>query len=168
MAEKDYILKFYHKGEFMKTTYVGGTTSEVPKFVDADKMSYSVVMEYVKELEYTEIGGLYVKMVPHGWYLISNDNDLIRFIDGVKGDKLEFYIDTVVDKSIQPREEMQPHVIVRPRTQFFKGNLFYLFLISMLSKFTLTTNCTNRFSIKAYVCDHTRAAKREGKGKIGR
>ncbi|KAL1826587.1 hypothetical protein ACET3Z_004999 [Daucus carota] len=94
----------------MKTTYVGGTTSEVPVFVDADKMSYSVVMEYVKELEYTEIGGLYVKMVPHGWYLISNDNDLIRFIDGVKGDKLEFYIDTVVDKFIQPREEMQPHV----------------------------------------------------------
>ena len=123
MVETDFILQFYHNGEFTKTKYVGGTCTDIAELVDADKFSYTVLMEYVKDdLECTEIGGIYVKKMPLGWKLIANDTDLSNYIQEVKRVNLDFYVDNVVDKSINPSSQMQPHVIVRPRTSFLEGN----------------------------------------------
>lgn len=123
MAEKDYILNLHHKGQFTKTTYIGGTVHEVPEYIDSNKFSYSVVMEYVKDdLKYNEIGGIYVRKPAGGWKLIANDGDLIEFVTTVEGEEIHLYVDIVVDNSITPMSQMQPHVIVRPRTSFFEGN----------------------------------------------
>ena len=79
-------------------------------------------MEYVKDdLKYNEIGGIYVHKAPSGWRLIANDGDLIDFATAVEGEEINLYIDVVVDNSITPMAQMQPHVIVRPRTSFFEG-----------------------------------------------
>ena len=123
MAEKDYILTFYHNGEFTKDKFLGGTCFDLSELVDADKFSYSVLMEYVVDkLKYMEIGGVYVKKVPTSWKLIANDRDLIEYTKTVEGDNLYFYVDNVVDKSIEPMAHMQPHVIIRQRTKYFEGN----------------------------------------------
>ena len=125
MEEKHYFLRFYHKGEFQKTKYSCGTCTKITKAVDADRLSYSVLMEHVKEdAGYTEIGGVYVKKGGGGWKIISNDADLNEYAKGQKdGAFLDLYIDNVIDKSIEPAKEMQPHVIVRPRTKYFTGKI---------------------------------------------
>lgn len=66
---------------FTKTKYVGGTCTELTELVDADRFSYTVLMEYVKgDLGYSEIGGVYIKRVPQGWKLVDNDGDLNEYI----------------------------------------------------------------------------------------
>lgn len=135
MAEKHLFLRFYHQGEFQKTKYSCGKCTKIPTPVDADIFSYSVLMEYVKDdVGYTEIGGVYVKKGGGGWKMLTNDADVCGLVEGLKdGSFLDLYIDTVVDKTIEPAKQMQPHVIIRPRTSYFAGNFFYseLFLRPM-------------------------------------
>ena len=112
MAEKDYILTFYHNEEFTKDKFLGGTCFNLSELIDADKFSYLVLMEYVVDkLKYTEISRVYVKKVPTGWKLIANDCDLIEYTKTVEGDNLYFYVDNVVDKSIEPMAQMQPNIL---------------------------------------------------------
>lgn len=91
--------------------------------MEPDRFSYSVLMEHVKDdVGYTEIGGVYVKKPGGGWKLLSNDVEVMELANGLKeGSMLDLYIDTIVDKAIEPAEQMQPHVIIRPRTSFFEG-----------------------------------------------
>lgn len=129
MADVDYILRFFHKGHFSKSQYIGGLCTEIPEYVDSDRFSYTVVMEYVKdELKYKEIGGVYVKQPsePSGWKLIDCDRDLQDFSKTVTGERLDFYVDHIIDKNYLPKPQMQPHVIVRPRTGYFEGNTVFL------------------------------------------
>lgn len=122
MAGKLFFLRFYHKGEFQKTKYSKGICTKIPTVIDSDLFSYSVLMEYVKEVGYTEIGGVYVRK--GGWKLLSNDMDLVGLVEGVKdGYFLDLYIDNIVDKAIEPTKQMQPHVIIRPRTSYFEGKI---------------------------------------------
>lgn len=123
MGEKHFFLRFYHKGQFLKTKYHSGTCIKIPDVMEPDRFSYSVIMEYVKEAAgYAEIGGVYVKKAGGGWKLVSNDAEACELGNGLKdGSMLDLYIDTVVDKAIQPVKQLQPHVIVRPRTSFFEG-----------------------------------------------
>lgn len=125
MAEKHIFIRFYHKGEFQKTKYSCGTCTKIPEPADAERLSFSVIMEHVKDdVGYTEIGGVYVKKGGVGWKIVSNDADVIGLVDGLKdGSSLDLYIDTVVDKGIEPANQMQPHVIIRPRTQYFEGKM---------------------------------------------
>ena len=115
-------LRFYHKGNFESNTYVGGQQSEY-FYIDRDRWSYTVLMEYVKDdLGYSEIGGVYTNK--GGWKLCANDADLSEFEKGAKnGDYLEFYVDNVVDNKIEPLKQMQPHVVMRPRPNLFAGTV---------------------------------------------
>lgn len=124
MADNYFFLRFYHKGEFQKNKYSRGSCFTIAEAVDPDKFSYTVIMEYVKDdLGYNEIGGVYVKKQGGGWKLIDTDADAIRLGQGMSnGSYLDLYVDTVIDKSIEPLRQTQPHVIVRPRTSFFEGN----------------------------------------------
>lgn len=153
MACKDYILRFFHKGHFSKTEYIGGLCNQIPEYVDADRFSYTVVMEYVKDdLKYTEIGGVYVKNVLTGWKLIDNDRDLQEFVNHVEGESLDFYVDHIIDKKVEPKAQMQPHVIVRPRTQYFEGNTFMsrcFHYFQLLFDVFSSTDCTNSFTSKS-------------------
>ena len=123
MADYFY-LRFYHKGQFVKNKYLCRKCTKIPVGVDVDTFSFSVLMEYVKDdLGYTEIGGIYVKKQGGGWKLVSSDADVGELVEGLlDGCHLDFYIDTIMDKAIEPVKEMQPHVIMRPRTSFFEGN----------------------------------------------
>ncbi|KAL6550262.1 hypothetical protein OROMI_020750 [Orobanche minor] len=122
MMDQDYILNFFHKGHFSKTEYLGGLCYEVPEYVDADRFSYTVVMEYVKdELKYKEIGGIYVKKEQGGWKLIENDGDLQEYLRTVTGGWVKFYVDHIIDTNYLPKPQMQPHVTVRPRTGYFEA-----------------------------------------------
>ena len=123
MAEYFY-LRFYHKEQFVKNKYLCGKCIKIPVAVEVDRFSFSVLMEYVKDdVGYTEIGGIYVKKQGGGWKLVSSDADVGELVEGLlDGCHLDFYIDTIMDKAIEPVKEMQPHVIMRPRTSFFEGN----------------------------------------------
>ncbi|KAL8121437.1 hypothetical protein AgCh_018240 [Apium graveolens] len=70
-------------------------------------------MEYVKDnLGYSEIGGIYVKKQSGGWKLIATDAEAISLGEGMKnGYFLYLYVDTVVNKAIEPASQAQPHVI---------------------------------------------------------
>ncbi|KAL8107413.1 hypothetical protein AgCh_023983 [Apium graveolens] len=83
-------------GEFMKTRYSGGKVEIF--YVDRDRLSYCEMMDYVKELNYKEIGGLYVNR--RGWTLVTDDQG----VNEATRDKsdVSFYIDNIVDKSIPP------------------------------------------------------------------
>lgn len=125
MADIFFQLRLHHKGQFLKTKYQCGTCIKIPDVMESDRFSYSVIMEYVKDVAgYTEIGGIYAKKVGGGWRLISNDADVTDLVNGLKeGSTLDLYIDTVVDKAIEPVKQLQPHVQIRPRTSFFEGNI---------------------------------------------
>ncbi|XP_065870008.1 uncharacterized protein [Euphorbia lathyris] len=118
MEEKRFGIRFHHKGEFLKTKYSGGICTKISNSVDADRFSYTVLMEHVKDdVGYTEIGGIYVnKGKMGGWKLVADDKDLGDFIRGFGGgDFLEFYIDNIIDNGIEPLMQMQPYVVIRPR-----------------------------------------------------
>ncbi|KAL8156186.1 hypothetical protein AgCh_001332 [Apium graveolens] len=111
-----FFLKFHHKGQFMKTKYLGGICIKIPTAMKADKFSFSVIMEHVMEdCKYTEIGGLYVKKAGGGWKIISNDaeaNELVKGLaDGLQqehDEKKKLANDSqqlVIEKS-GPREEV--------------------------------------------------------------
>ncbi|KAL8121111.1 hypothetical protein AgCh_018032 [Apium graveolens] len=103
--------------------HTGGICKKIPTAMEADKFPFSVIMEYVMEdCKYTEIGGLYVKKAGGGWKIISNDAEANELVKGLAdGAYLDLYIDTVIDKAIEPTKQMQPHVIIRPLTSFFEG-----------------------------------------------
>ncbi|KAL8156723.1 hypothetical protein AgCh_001720 [Apium graveolens] len=98
--------------------------TKIPTAMDLERFSYSVHMEYVKEdVGYTEIGGVYVKKVGDGWKLLDNDKDVCELVNSLpQGLVLDLYIDTVVNKAIEPAKQLQPHVIIKPRTSFFEAD----------------------------------------------
>lgn len=70
-----------------------------------------VLIEYLKELKYNEIGGLYVKH--RVWTLVTYDRGVTDTTNGRS--EADFYIDYHVKKTIPPIKKMQSHVIVKPR-----------------------------------------------------
>lgn len=121
MADKMVNINLHHGGIFKKTTYYGGKRFIVNK-VDSAELSFTVVMEYVKEyLKLSEIGGVYTKAVG-GWKLLSRDKELFDIINGLGNqDDVDLYVDTVVDPEVEPADHMQPHVIIRPRKNIIQG-----------------------------------------------
>ncbi|KAL8103041.1 hypothetical protein AgCh_027540 [Apium graveolens] len=109
-----FLSQVHHKGQFLKTKYLGGSCTKIPTAMEDDKFSFSVIMEHVMEdCKYNEIGGLYVKKAEGGWIIISNDAEANELVKGsVDGAYLDLYIDTVIDKAIEPTKQMQPHVLV--------------------------------------------------------
>ena len=72
MESKNLLIRLHHKGEFLKNKYSGG--SHEMFIEDADLFSYPVLMEFVKQMEYREIGGVYVSKGKNGgWKLVSDD-----------------------------------------------------------------------------------------------
>ena len=65
MVDQDdvaFFMRFFHKGQFLKTKYHCGACVKIKDVMETDKFSYYVIMEYVKgDVGYTEIGGVYVK-----------------------------------------------------------------------------------------------------------
>ena len=107
-------VRLHHSGEFMKTKYCDGSCETY--HIDRDLFSYSVLMEFVKDLKFDEIGGLYIKN--RGWTLVTDDQSVTHYTAGRS--EADFYIDCNVDKGVPPMKQMQPHVIVRPRSSPFK------------------------------------------------
>ncbi|KAL8135869.1 hypothetical protein AgCh_010471 [Apium graveolens] len=118
-------VQLHHSGEFMKTRYSGGKVETF--YVDRDRLSYCEMMDYVKELNYKEIGGLYVNR--RGWTLVTDDQGVTKATRHTLITKgliltlvidVSFYIDNTVDKSIPPMNQMEPLMIIRPRSSPFK------------------------------------------------
>ena len=123
MGEKSVNIGLYYGGEFRRTNYCGGDRILVCN-EDADTFAYNDLMQEIKDLlKLTEIGGVYAKEGKHGgWKLMTNDLDIIEEIEKCNnGEEVKFYVDTIVDPSIEPLYQMQPHVIVRPRKSLFQG-----------------------------------------------
>lgn len=111
----DMTFRLHHKGEFSKDKFLGGIV-ETHEGMDLDLVSYSVLMEWVKDLGYKEIGGIYVNNKDEkGWKLLKNDADLNECLLTSKSSDLDLFIDTDVDEWMKPMRQMQPHVIVRPK-----------------------------------------------------
>lgn len=108
----------HHNGEFTKEKYVGGSVITYGD-MDLDLFSYSVLMEWVKELGYAEIGGVYVRK-EKGWELVTKDGNMNVCILESKTSGLDLFVDCDVDKGIEPAKQMQPHVIVRPKKNHLK------------------------------------------------
>lgn len=123
-------LRLYHQGEFQPTRYVGGKELII-RNVEVDRFSYPVLMDYVKDdLEYSEIGGIYMRKGDKqgGWQLVANDVDLCSLTAGAAdGENVDFYLDNVVDSTIEPMDQMQPFVIIRPRKDILAGNILISF-----------------------------------------
>lgn len=115
METENLIVRMHHKGNFTKTRYSGGQHETFSE--DPDRFSYSVLMEFVKDMNYTEIGGVYVNN--DGWKLLEDDKTVGEHTKGKS--EVDFYIDANVDKDIPALKQMQPHVIVRPRSSPFKA-----------------------------------------------
>lgn len=126
MDEKCINVRLYHQGEFKKTVYAGGKSLVVTR-VQVDRFSYTVLMEFVKDyLDYTEIGGIYIsKGRGGGWELMTKDAEVVGLTkDCVEGEEINFYIDNIVDKEIEPMIQMQPHVIIWPRKHLIQGIIY--------------------------------------------
>lgn len=121
MEEKLVTINLHYDGIFKKTSYHGGQ-SMIANRVDTAEFSYSVLMEYVVDyLKLKEIGGVYTKAAD-GWKLLTHDKELIALINETKHDhELHLYVDTVIDKEVEPSAQMQPHVIIRPRKNIIQG-----------------------------------------------
>ncbi|KAL8155617.1 hypothetical protein AgCh_000853 [Apium graveolens] len=107
-------IRLHHMGNFMKTRYVGDKCEVYD--VERDYFSYSVLMEFVKDPKYGEIGGVYIKK--KGGKLVTDDRGVIEFINGRP--EVDFYLETNVNSDVPPLKQMQPHVIVRPKSSPFK------------------------------------------------
>ncbi|KAL1823783.1 hypothetical protein ACET3Z_010561 [Daucus carota] len=106
------IVGLHYEGQFKKTTYVGGKHL-VLSAVEVESFSYSVLMEFIKDnFHYSEIGGIYVnKGRKGGWQLLSNDKEVIELVEEcASGYLVNFYIDNIVDKAIEPAPQLQPHL----------------------------------------------------------
>ncbi|XP_074348273.1 uncharacterized protein LOC141687033 [Apium graveolens] len=115
MGKQRYNLRFFNLGKFQNSKYVGRKDGLIAG-VEPDRFSYTVLMEHVKvDLKYSEIGGIYIKSdEAGGWKMVTSDKDLPLL------DKdMDFYIDNIVDPKIEPLQQMQPHVIIRPRLNVF-------------------------------------------------
>lgn len=104
------IVRLHHKGRFTKNKYIGGSYDTFEE--DPYRFSYSVLMEFVKEMKYKEIGGIFVNN--DGWKLVSDDQTLRQFTQ--EKTELDFYIECTVNKAIPAVKQVQPHVVVRPRS----------------------------------------------------
>ncbi|KAL8092583.1 hypothetical protein AgCh_034733 [Apium graveolens] len=121
MSEDIVKLRFHHKGKFQETGYVGGEESVI--IANPELLSLPILMEFVRDdLKYTEIGGVYRRNVENGdWEMFKTDAELCKVVDRAgNGGHLDWYIDNVVDKKIEPLKT-QPHVLVRPRPILFVG-----------------------------------------------
>lgn len=127
MSEKEVNIRFYHAGEFQKTKYVGGKRL-IKTRVNVDTFSYPVLMEFVHDyLDYTEIGGVYIPKEKGGWQLVSNDKELMPIFEGCDdGGEVDLYIDNTIDRDIEPLNQVQPHVIVRPRNTLVQGTCIFV------------------------------------------
>ena len=126
MAPEEFNVRLNHNGQFKKSSYVGGEVFVVTR-VELDLFSYTVLMEFVKDyLHYTEIGGVYILDEENGgWKLITTDKDVMEVVQGYdNGEEVEFYIDNTVDENIEPLNQMQPHVVIRPRKNIIQGTSF--------------------------------------------
>ncbi|KAL8131414.1 hypothetical protein AgCh_007374 [Apium graveolens] len=71
--------------------------------------------------DFCKIGGVYT-IDDTGWKLLTRDKELLEIVDGCENDgEIQLYVDTVVDKEVEPSVEMQPWVIVRPRKNIMKA-----------------------------------------------
>lgn len=125
MTEKVFILRFHHMGKFQNGQYVGGKETLIMN-VDPDLFSFSVLMEHIKDdLKYTEVGGIYKRSdnEEEEWKLVVNDGDVVK--DTKNADNMDFYIDNVIDTKCEPLQQMQPHVVIRPRPNVFEGINFF-------------------------------------------
>ncbi|KAL6518137.1 hypothetical protein OROMI_033838 [Orobanche minor] len=113
MATDTMTFHLHHNGEFGENKYIGGSTATVGD-MDLDRFSYSVLMEWVKELGYAEIGGVYVRN-EKGWQLVAKDVDICVCVMTGQTSEFDFFIECDVDKGIEPMKQMQPHVTVRPK-----------------------------------------------------
>ncbi|KAL8114324.1 hypothetical protein AgCh_021248 [Apium graveolens] len=117
-------VRLHYEGKFKKTSYVGGKHFIVMG-LDIESFSYSVLMELVKDnLHFTEIGGIYANRGRKGgWQLLSNNKQVMALVEDCSpGYLVNFYIDNIVDKQIEPAPQMQPHVITRPRENFIQAS----------------------------------------------
>ncbi|KAL8116807.1 hypothetical protein AgCh_023101 [Apium graveolens] len=115
-------VRLHYKGKLKKTSYIG-EKHFIVMGLDVESFSYSVLMELVKDnLHFTEIGGIYAnKGKKGGSQLLSNDKQVMALVeDCAPGYLVNFYIDNIVDKQIEPAPQMQPHVITRPRENFIE------------------------------------------------
>lgn len=121
MADKLVTVRLHYDRTFKKTTYSAGKSLVINR-VDSAEFSYTVVMEYVKDyLKLSEIGGVYTRAAG-GWTLLTWDKELFDIITAFRNDEeLPLFVDTVVDKEVEPSPQMQPHVIVRPRKNLIQG-----------------------------------------------
>lgn len=121
MADDCITIRLHHSGEFFKTEYSGGSYVTYTN-VDLDLFSYTVLMEWVKDLNYNEIGGIYIKKrKSNQWTLVTNDRGVEDYKEENNSSELDFFIDCTVDRRIVPMKQMQPHVIVRPRSSPLKA-----------------------------------------------
>ncbi|KAL6536633.1 hypothetical protein OROMI_026214 [Orobanche minor] len=112
MEVENLVIRLHHSGQFLTNKYSGGDYDLFNE--DPDTFSYSVLMEFVKQMKMDEIGGVYVpKGKKGGWKLVYDDRSLSEYIQGKS--EVDFYIDSIVDKTIPVLKQMQPWVIVRPR-----------------------------------------------------
>ena len=82
MEDDSFHVRIYQKDQFQNNSYVGGDLA-IFKYVERDRWSYTVLMEYVKDdLGYSEIGEIYTNK--EGWKLCGNDADLNEHDKGVK------------------------------------------------------------------------------------
>ena len=127
MNEKEITVRLNYNGRFQKSAYVSGRSFAVTR-VEVDTFSYTVLMEYVKDyLHLTEIGGIYISKEKGGWELVKNDKDLFGLVEACSdGEEIHFYVDNIVDKEIEPLNQMQPHVMVRPRKNIIEGIYLYI------------------------------------------
>lgn len=114
MADNTLTFRVHHNGEFNKDKYLGGLV-QTYEDMELDRFSFSEFMEWVKDLGYKEIGGVYVRNENDGWVLVKNDADMNEAIITSETDDLNLFIDCNVDRTIEPMPQMQPHVIVRPK-----------------------------------------------------
>lgn len=126
MAEKLITVRLHYDGILKTSTYYGGKTIGV-NAVDSAEFSYTVLMEYVKDyLHLSEIGGVYIQDDGAGWKLLTRDKELIDLVNGCENEEeIHLFVDTIIDKEIEPTAQMQPHVIIRPRKDIVEGIQIY-------------------------------------------
>ncbi|KAK1383755.1 hypothetical protein POM88_021490 [Heracleum sosnowskyi] len=118
MADNTMTFLVHHKGEFTKDKYLGGLV-QIYEEMDLDRFSYSEFMEWVKDLGYKEIGGIYVRKQINDddddWALVTNEAEMNEAILSSQASALNLFIDCNLDHMIEPVRKMQPHFIVRPK-----------------------------------------------------
>ena len=102
------------RGKFWRTSYVGGDRVLLVG-VDADLFTYNDLMQEVKViLKLREIGGVYA---------VDNDIDVIQVVENCKdGEEVKFYVDNIVDTTVEPLVAIQPNLILRPRKNMMNSS----------------------------------------------